>query len=325
MAIERRKTKNNTGILRIEGIPYNSAFIVFPCICCKSVNYINIGSQLLSPHEAYNNLELQCNNCNQIHSKNEDLPFQNWDREYTNSNHPATQAFWKSFFKNLTEHSSSYWKQCTCCGSILPFSHFSRHSNWGPLERQIECRACKGAINGILNSKRTPEQLHESTTRRRIADLFVIDDNEKIDQLDLFNRFEHKCFKTGVPLDIHNRNSWQIDHIMPSLYLWPLKKENAALISTEANNAKKAKWPSEFYTNSELLRLAQITGANLDLLSSPDPIINDNIDVNKGIEKYLNVRENSNLPKRIQELIKIITDYTLLDKVSINNKRMLGI
>ena len=125
-------------------------------------------------------------------------------------------------------------------------------------------------------------------------------------------------------LKIEDRKSWAIDHILPSKYLYPLKKENAALLSKEANNNKKDKWPSKYYTNNELIELAKITGADLHLLSSPKPIINKTIDINKGVERYLQVREKSNLNKRIKEIKKIIQVYKLEKLLSDENKRLLG-
>lgn len=324
MAKKRRDTVNLTGISRLENIPYHDAWVAFPCLSCKEMNYVNIGQELLSPSDAYENAVWTCHHCGYIHSKDTDLPFEHWDDKHKDSEFLPSQRFWLGFFRSLTEHAESYWKQCNCCGRILPFASFSKHSKWGPLERQMECRACKGAINAELNPKRTAEQLHESSIRRRIADLMVADQNETIDIEDLFSRFEGKCFKTNTPLKIEERNSWDIDHIMPSLYLWPLTKENAALLSRGANNSKKAKWPSKFYTNSELIRLATITGANLELLSSKEPIINQNIDVNKGVERYLTVREGSNLQKRIAEIKKILIDYKLVDQLSDEYKKLLG-
>ena len=47
-----------------------------------------------------------------------------------------------------------------------------------------------------------------------------------------------------------------------------MTKENAALLSKEANNNKRNKWSSHFYTNNELIKLARITGADLSLLSA---------------------------------------------------------
>lgn len=188
----------------------------------------------------------------------------------------------------------------------------------------MECRSCKGAINAVLNPKRTKQQLHESSVRRRIADLLVEGENEKLDIEDLFKRFDGKCFKTGIKLDMKKRSSYEIDHILPSKWLYPLKKENACLLSADANANKKGKWPSEFYTNNELIELAKITGADLTLISNKTPMINTNINVNTCVDRYLQVREKSHLPKRITELKKIIIDYDLVSKLSKENKKLLG-
>ncbi|MDO8537713.1 MAG: hypothetical protein Q7S21_02410 [archaeon] len=320
----RRKTKNITGLSRIEGIPFHEAWVGFICLSCKELNNIRIGNSLLEPKTAYETCGWECLKCGYVHSRNSDLPFEHWDEDFTIAESIKAQRFWEAFFRIATENSESYWKQCNTCGRILPFSSFSKHSGWGPLERQMECRSCKGAINAVLNPKRTKQQLHESSVRRRIADLLVEGENEKIDIEDLFKRFDNKCFKTGVKLDIKNRSSYEIDHIVPSRWLYPLKKENACLLSSEANSNKKGKWPSEFYTNNELIELAKITGADLSLLASKTPVINSNINVNSCVEKYLQVREKSHLPKRITELKKILTDYNLVDNLSKANKKLLG-
>ncbi len=92
----------------------------------------------------------------------------------------------------------------------------------------MECRSCKSVINADLNPKRTKEQLHESSVRRRIADLLLEGENERIDFKELFDRFGNRCFKTGKMLNINDRGSWAIDHILPSRFLYPLRKNNAA-------------------------------------------------------------------------------------------------
>ncbi|MFQ5787002.1 MAG: hypothetical protein ACE5H1_03395 [Thermodesulfobacteriota bacterium] len=320
----RRKTTNITGIKRVEGIPYHDAWVAYKCVKCKEMNYVQVGQELLSPKEAIENCVWKCEHCDFTHSKELDLPFENWEEEYNDSESTTALRFWEGFFRIATEHPESYWKQCNVCCRILPFHTFSKHSGWGPLERQMECRSCKGAINAILNPKRTKEQLHESSVRRRIADLFLEGENETIDFQDLFGRFGHKCFKTKVQLDINDRSSWAVDHILPSKYLYPLKKENAALLSRNANDNKHDKWPSKFYTNNELIDLAKITGANLKLISSKHSIMNHNIDVNKGVERYLQVREKSDLPKRIKEIKKILQAYELVNGLSPDNKMLLG-
>jgi DNA-directed RNA polymerase subunit RPC12/RpoP len=320
----RRTITNETGIKRIEGISYHDAWVSYICIKCKTINFVHIGQQLLTPAEAFESGAWKCEHCGFVHSKQSDVPFENWDKEYRNNDTMAVHRFWEGFFRTATENSASYWKQCNVCTRILPFNAFSKHSGWGPLERQMECRSCKGAINAILNPKRTKEQMLESSVRRRIADLFLEGENETINIEELFERFDNKCFKTNILLDIDKRQSWAVDHILPSKYLYPLTKENAALLSKEANSAKRDKWPSEFYTNNELIALAKITGANLELISSSDPVINQNIDVNRGITRYLQVRETSGLAKRIKEIKKIVEVYCLLDKLSPENKKLLG-
>jgi len=320
----RRKSKNTTGISRIEGIPYHDAWVGFKCVNCSELNHEIVGQTLLDPNEAYEICSWECEECGFIHSKESDLPFENWEDEYNDSESITALRFWQGFFRVATEHPESYWKQCNVCSRILPFQAFSKHSKWGPLERQMECRSCKGAINAVLNPKRTKQQLHESSVRRRIADLFLDGENEFIDIKDLFSRFDSKCFKTKKVLDINDRKSYQIDHILPSKWLYPLKIENAALLSNEANAAKKAKWPNKFYTNNELIDLAKITGGNLELFTSPNPIINKTIDVNRGVERYLQVREKSDLPKRIDEIKKILLFYKLVDNLSDVNKKLLG-
>lgn len=320
----RRQTVNKTRISRLEGIPFHDAWVGFICLSCKELNNINIGSELLHPATACESAEWKCVQCGYLHSKDSDLPFENWEEDLRLAESITVQRFWEGFFRTATEHAESYWKQCNVCGRVLPFQAFSRHANWGPLERQMECRSCKGAINAVLNPKRTKQQLHESAVRRRIADLLVEGENEAVDIEDLFERFESKCFKTGVKLDINKRETWDIDHTLPSKWLYPLNKRNATLLSKDANSNKRDKWPSAFYTNSEQIALARITGADLNLISSKTPVINTNIDVNKCVERYLQVRENSHLPKRIDELKKIITDYELTDSLTDDNKRMLG-
>ena len=60
------------------------------------------------------------------------------------------------------------------------------------------------------------------------------------------------------------------------------------------------------------------------LLASPTPVVNHQIDVNRGVERYLQVREQSNLSKRIKELKKIIRFYGLEDRLDVDNRSRLG-
>ena len=160
--------------------------------------------------------------------------------------------------------------------------------------------------------------------RRRIADLLLDGENEKLNFVDLFKRFGGRCLKTGKILNIKNRKSWTIDHILPSRWLYPLTTTNAALLSNEANSNKRDKWPSEYYTNDELKKLALLTGSNLELISSKEPVINLKIDVNACVTRMLSVRSATDIARRIKELKKLLEDYKIVNKLSRQNKILLG-
>ncbi len=326
----RRKSVNKTGISHIPGVPTKDIWISYTCLSCGHVNYENIGEHILRPEDAFDKCSWKCAKCGFVHSKDADLPkkFKNWAPKLRKNDSNTCKNFWRAFFTLATANPEYYWKQCTTCGRVLPSTSFAKHAGWSEIEKQQECKACKAAINSLLNPERTKEQLQESGARRRIGDLMHPDPNYKpySDIKDLFQRFGGKCFKTGKPLDINKRKEWNIDHIIPSAYFYPLTKENAALLSKGANESKRATWPSEVYTNQQLVELARITGADLTLLSSPEPIYNTNIDPNMAVQRYLHkVRSQSTLNKRVKELKKILTEAKLVDKLSDENKKLLGL
>lgn len=320
----RRKTKNRTGLQRLDGIPVHHAFVSYVCLRCSELNHIDVGLVLLDSQETIDTASWKCAECGYVHERTASLPFRNWPARFRKGGSVRAERFWTGFFRISTEHPESYWKQCNTCGRVLPFAAFSKHSGWGPLERQMECRCCKGAINAVLNPKRTKQQLHESASRRRVADMLLAGENERLDISALFARFGAKCFKTRKPLDVTKRNTWAIDHILPSRYLYPLTTSNAALLSKGANDNKRDRWPSGFYTNNELIELAKITGADLSLLASRIPVVNRDIDVDACVTRFLSVRERSNLPKRIAELKRLLEDYRLTGRLSANNRKLLG-
>ena len=47
-----RKTVNQTGITRVEGVPYHDAWVAYKCVNCQNMNYENVGQNLLKPKEA---------------------------------------------------------------------------------------------------------------------------------------------------------------------------------------------------------------------------------------------------------------------------------
>ena len=323
----RRQTVNKTGIERLGTVDSSEVFVMYTCVNCGEVNIESVGNRLLAPNEAYENSRWECAHCKYVHSKDSDLPEhweKTWNPDYLLADSEQCQAFWKAFFRASTLKPEVYWKACNVCGRLLPYSAFDRHARWGALEKQLECKSCKAAINATLNPRRTSEQLREGSLRRRLGDLFAPTDT-KIDVEDLFQRFDGKCFLTGTPLDINDTQSWHIDHILPSKYFYPLTRENACLLSAKANGNKRDKWPSQFYTDKQLVELAKITGAPLELLLSPEPVLNTDIDVNKAFERWTDVRDRSDLVKRLKEFKKVIVDNNLVEFLSENNRKALGL
>lgn len=331
----RRETINSTQIPRIEGARANDAWVMYVCIKCHQTNYENIGDRLLSEQEAVENASWECSRCGFVHStksglpmedmEQNPLPFANWGEGQGLPGDSYVDGFWRAFFRSAVANRENYWKRCNVCGRVLPESNFARHVGWGPLEKQMECKSCKGAINALLNPLRTAQQLHESSAKRRAAELLVSGEDERVDIDELFLRFEGKCFKTGVALDKNDRSTWAIDHILPSKWLYPLSTKNAALLSTKANGSKSDLWPSQFYNNQELIRLAQLTGADLGLISSKSPVLNSNIDVDAAVTRLLTVRSETDLSRRVDDIRKLLSDYDLLDRLSEPNKQLLGV
>ena len=321
----RRQTQNLTGLPRLLGEGIHDAWIAYVCIGCRHLNTFQLGERLLDAGNAFDTQKWECAKCNLEHKSNAALPFPNWPKAFKKSNSIQAVRFWQGFFRIATEHPESYWKWCNVCDRILPFSAFSKHANWGPLQRQMECRSCKGSINAVLNPLRTAEQLREGARRRRAGDLLLVGKNQKVNVDDLFRRFNNKCFKTGEVLTKENRKSWSIDHILPSAYLYPLSKQNAALLSSDANNAKGVQWPSAFYTNQQLVELSMITGVDLELIASKKPVFNSEIDVNACVDRSLTVREGSDLVKRVKELKWLLKKYGLATSLSVKNRKILGL
>ena len=93
----RRKTKNITGISRVPGIPYHDAWIGYKCVNCKEMNYVLIGQELLTPKASVDDCVWKCDHCDYVHSKESDLPFDNWEEEYIDSDSGTTLRFWEGF------------------------------------------------------------------------------------------------------------------------------------------------------------------------------------------------------------------------------------
>jgi hypothetical protein len=146
---------------------------------------------------------------------------------------------------------------------------------------QLECRFCKKfEVNAAHNPQRTTSQMKEDGARRRHFELLLEHLYGGSPQLryksetgrdlsaDIYDKFEHKCFKCGTHLA--SERSMHLDHTRPLALLWPLDGSATALCET-CNSSKRDRSPSDFYTEEELTRLSELTGIPIEELNNPGP------------------------------------------------------
>lgn len=190
--------------------------------------------------------------------------------------------------------SSGDFKYCIVCNSMKRFEDFSNHGSRAT-GRQGECRQCKDTYNAIKNQTRIPDQHREAAQKRR---LYVdLSGSEKIDSHEVFAKFSGKCFNCQTSLVDGEGNpltgTYNLDHTLPAVFLWPLTTDNATLLCRDCNGGKSGKWPSEFYSEKQLKALATSAGVPLDVLRgaehfNPDALayLSDPDNVDQLIAKY---------------------------------------
>lgn len=183
------------------------------------------------------------------------------------------------------------YKLCIICNTLKPVDYFDRHAS-RKSGRQGECRLCKAVYNAIKNQTRLPDQHREAAQKRRLYSILSL--QSKIDSEEVLQRFEYKCFKCGKDLSgAISSIERPLDHTLPASYLWPLTTLNATLLCREHNGEKTGRWPSDYYNDAELRKLAVTTGIRLELLKStphfnPEAIrcLKDSTFVDRLLEKY---------------------------------------
>jgi hypothetical protein len=146
---------------------------------------------------------------------------------------------------------------------------------------QLECRFCKKFfVNAALNPQRTAGQMKEDAARRRAFEVLLEQLNQGSQQLayknrtgrdlaaDVHDRFGGACFKCGQPFGADRE--MHLDHTRPLALLWPLDAHATALCS-DHNSEKRDRPPAEYYTDDELIELAEITGLAVEELRDPSP------------------------------------------------------
>jgi hypothetical protein len=206
--------------------------------------------------------------------------------------HLSPESFFLSHSKTtfLPDKNSPYeikngiaLKKCAYCQRLLPLDPknvlqlgFHKHSA-KKSGHQNECRACKKfRINDFFNPKRTSDQLHESSVITREKKVLLREPNILQEFKNRHNgeglrtfvweRFNKKCFKCSLAVKL---NEFELDHTRPLSYLWPLD-EYATCLCEKCNNFKKDRFPTDFYSQKEIERLATVVGLSVAELNKKD-------------------------------------------------------
>ena len=140
----------------------------------------------------------------------------------------------------------------------------------------------------------------------------ALSQDRKVDSDKVYDLFEGKCFNCSKSLKrLTGPEGFRLDHTLPARLLWPLS-EGATLLCSECNNAKHDRWPSEFYDEGKIRRLAVLTGITYDVLAgkpfvSPSALSWIEANTDAFIERWIIV------PGEIKRLRDLILDIQGID------------
>ncbi len=143
----------------------------------------------------------------------------------------------------------------------------------------IEFESARTEGNGICkylgryrNRMRTPEELATASGGRINEDILKLFRKHHLNEPILPNnvlnkicleKYGEECFKCGSTENI------AIDHILPLSRFYAKTEKNILPLCKSCNSSKQDKWPSEFYTPSELIKLSEISEYSLSELKNP--------------------------------------------------------
>lgn len=254
----------------------------FQCLNPECQEYIFIRKDLLKEDV----FEIKCPNCGFIHKTGEISKFYDYKLKNLKTKKTIEEGEFNILHDDYINEAKDY-KYCIICNTLKPVELFDTHSSRLSL-RQGECKLCKKIYNSIKNQTRITEQHREAAQKRR---LYVdLAGDEKIDMDKVRVKFKGRCFKCGKKL---GSDEERIDHTLPIFYLWPVNTDNATLLCKTHNGHKSGRWPSEYYSQAELKRLAVATGIDYSLLSgrpTVNPVaikkLQKGSEVDKMLKKY---------------------------------------
>ena len=212
--------------------------------------------------------EITCPSCGHLHKYGDEAIFYDYELLNTTNSSVIKEGSFSILHDDYVAESNEF-KYCIICCTLKPLDNFDKHSA-RKSQRQGECRLCKAVYNALKNPTRTTDQHREAAQKRRLY--MDLTNGEKIESKAIYQRFGFKCFKCGQDLtqDFESKSilSGNLDHTLPAKFLWPLTSDNATLLCRRHNGEKAEKWPSQFYTDSELKRLVTLTGIPYNTLTS---------------------------------------------------------
>lgn len=255
---------NKTNQIRAEHVKGmgDVVFKGFQCLNPECTEFIFVRED-----EIGEDFSIECPACGYVHESGGETKFYDYSMDVNDDSgvpvSVATGSF--SIYHDDYIAEAKLYKYCIVCNTIKPLEFFDRHASRAS-GHQGECRLCKKAYNEIKNGTRLTDQHREAAQKRRL--LLDVAGSPKINSREIENRYGQKCFCCGKDLSaVTDKREKPLDHTLPVYYLWPLSTENATLLCRDCNGNKSGTWPSDFYDDSHLRRLAILTGFDYDLLS----------------------------------------------------------
>jgi len=235
----------------------DTTYIGFQCLNPECTNFIYVEKEFVGP-----DFEIVCPECGYVHQAGGEEIFYDYE-VIVNGNVVDTGEF--SIYHDDYIAEAAEYKYCIVCNTMKPIYMFDNHAA-RKSGHQGECRLCKKAYNEIKNGTRTTDQHREAAQKRRL--IVDVSGQAKVDSKAVYERFDYHCFNCGKDLSsVASSTERPLDHTLPVYYLWPLDTSSATLLCHDCNGGKSGKWPSDFYTDAQLRRLAVMTGLDYSLLS----------------------------------------------------------
>ncbi len=147
----------------------------------------------------------------------------------------------------------------------------------------VECKQTYVNAGPAGNSSRTVDQfLEDNGSRLRGLIQSVLGIKNKVNYKKLWEKYNGKCFKCDIELDINDTGSKGLDHTLPHSLWWEYTTDNSTLLCSSCNGSKNNKWPGIFYSDEQLNRLSEMTGFNINLIKGK-PHYNPEV-----VEKFIN-------------------------------------